>query len=205
VNFTGAKFGRCLAFIFIGIAPSLGFSQDQPTSSAHSLQKLLKGAYEQTKETYLYDPAYVALSYPGGDIPRDRGVCSDVVIRAFRQAGVDLQVELHQDMKRHFSQYPKIWGLSGPDTNIDHRRVPNLMTFFKRMGKALPISASAADYQPGDIVAWRLTNGLLHMGVISDRNVASSDTPMVIHNIGSGAMVEDILFKYEILGHYRYF
>ena len=146
-----------------------------------------------------YDPAYVILRYPGGDVPLDRGVCSDVVIRAFRAAGIDLQREVHEDMKANFASYPRMWGLSAPDPNIDHRRVPNLMTFFGRCGKAV-----AGEFRTGDIVAWRLPGGLYHIGVIAADRTADGVRPMVIHNIGNGAQEEDVLYAYVVIGHYRW-
>jgi len=166
---------------------------------------LLQGALEQVGRTKVYDPAYVKIPYPQGDVPLDRGVCSDVVVRAFRKAGIDLQQRVHEDMRRNFSAYPKLWGLSSPDSNIDHRRVPNLMTYLKRQGKEMPVSTKAQDYRAGDIVVWRLPNGLLHIGLLSDRMSSQGSWPLVIHNIGAGAQLEDILFAYQQIGHYRYF
>lgn len=166
---------------------------------------MLGSALEQTRQTPNYDPAYVKLAFPGGDVPIDRGVCTDVIVRAFRAAGIDLQVEVNRDMKKNFAAYPKIWGLARPDANIDHRRVPNLMKFFERKGKSLPSSDKPEDYLPGDVVAWRLPNGLYHIGLVS--SIPSSDPKrmLVIHNIGRGTQAEDILFAFEILARYRYF
>ncbi|HWS72370.1 MAG TPA: DUF1287 domain-containing protein, partial [Thermoanaerobaculia bacterium] len=147
-----------------------------------------------------YDPAYVQLRYPNGDLPMVRGVCADVVVRAFRRVGVDLQAELHQDMARNFSAYPKKWGLRGPDSNIDHRRVPNLMTYFARRGKSLPLNAP---YLPGDVVAWQLAGGLYHIGVVSNDRTSWGE-PLVVHNIGNGAQNEPVLHAFEVLGHYRW-
>lgn len=169
------------------------------------IQALLKNASEQTQQTLYYDPGYAVLQYPGGDVPVERGVCSDVVIRAFRAAGVDLQVLVHRDMKKNFPAYPRRWGLSRPDANIDHRRVANLMKFFERQGKSLAVTQNSQDYRPGDVVAWRLPNGLYHIGLVSDLPSPESPRFLMIHNIGQGARAEDILFAYEILGHYRYF
>ena len=155
--------------------------------------QLAAAAARQVGVTVIYDPAYVQLRYPGGDVPPDRGVCSDVVVRAFRAAlGVDLQRELHEDMRANFRLYPKMWGLAAPDTNIDHRRVPNLMKFFERRGKS-----TRAPFATGDVVAWRLPGGLYHIGIVSD-------PPYVVHNIGRGAQREDILHAYPIIGHYRW-
>lgn len=164
--------------------------------------RLVLDARKQVGVTLSYDPAYRRLSYPGGDVPMATGVCTDVVIRALRQQGLDLQETVHRDMRGNFSVYPKNWGLNRPDSNIDHRRVPNLMTWFKRQGWSLPVKQDAAAYQPGDIVTWDLGRGLTHIGIISDRQ-APTATPLVLHNIGRGTQEEDILFAYRITGHYR--
>lgn len=169
------------------------------------VRKVVDSAREQTAVTTSYDPSYTRIAYPGGDVALTTGACTDVVIRAFRAAGVDLQREVHEDMGRAFAAYPKKWGLARPDTNIDHRRVPNLMRFFERRGKALKISSEPADYLPGDVVAWDLGGGVTHIGVVSDRADPSSGRPWVVHNIGSGARLEDVLFSWTVIGHYRYF
>lgn len=165
-------------------------------------EALVSAARQQVGVTTGYDPAYRRLSYPGGDVPLNTGVCTDVVIRALRQQGLDLQQAVHQDMRGHFSLYPKNWGLSRPDANIDHRRVPNLMTWFNRQGWALPLNPRADAYRPGDIVTWDLGSGLSHIGIISDRRT-SNGVPLVLHNIGRGTLEEDILFSFRITGHYR--
>ncbi len=162
---------------------------------------LASAALAQVGVTRIYDPSYRALRYPDGDIPMERGVCADVIVRAFRKIGIDLQSAVHDDMSKHFRAYPQIWGLSAPDANIDHRRVPNLMTFFERKGKSL--SASAA-YEPGDVVAWRLSNGLFHIGIVSNVKNASGSDYLTVHNIGNGAQNEDVLRAFEIIGHYRW-
>ena len=162
---------------------------------------LALAAESQVGTTVVYDPSYRRLAYPGGDVPIDRGVCSDVVIRTFRAIGVDLQVRLHEDMKRSFREYPQMWRLGAPDPNIDHRRVPNLMTYFRRNRTRLPISAA---YEPGDVVAWRLPNGLHHVGIVSTRLAPGRTHRLVVHNIGRGAQLEDILHSFEKLGHYRW-
>lgn len=169
------------------------------------LKTFLEGAIEQTKYTRTYDPAYVAIPYPGGDVPRDRGVCTDVVIRAFRKIGLDLQKEVHEDMRANFTVYPPDWGLSQPDSNIDHRRVPNLMTYFKRQGKNLNISQQANAYKPGDIVTWDLGQGQQHIGIVTHLKAALNDSYLIVHNVGAGTRVEDVLFQWPIIGHYRYF
>ena len=168
-------------------------------------EQVVAAAHEQLDQTLYYDPSYRRLAYPGGDVPVDRGVCTDVIIRAFRKADVDLQVLVHDDMKAAFSAYPQHWGLSRPDPNIDHRRVPNLMTFFERKNKALPLSRDPAGYLPGDVVAWRLPGGRLHIGIVSNIRTTDGRRYLLVHNIGAGAKREDILFAYEIIGHYRYF
>jgi uncharacterized protein YijF (DUF1287 family) len=154
--------------------------------------QLAAAAAKQVGVTVVYDPSYVQLRYPGGDVPPARGVCADVIVRAFRGIGVDLQRELHEDMRANFRLYPRMWGLAAPDANIDHRRVPNLMKYFERRGKT-----TRQPFAAGDIVAWRLPGGLYHIGIVDD-------PPYVIHNIGSGARREDILFAYPIIGHYRW-
>lgn len=173
-------------------------------SDACALQAeaLVTAAREQVGVTLSYDPSYRRLSYPNGDVPLTTGVCTDVLIRALRQQGLDLQQAVHQDMRANFRLYPKNWGLSRPDRNIDHRRVPNLMTWFKRQGWALVPSQSRDAYSPGDIVTWDLGGGLTHIGIISDRRAASG-VPLVLHNIGRGTQEEDILFSFKITGHYR--
>ena len=175
-----------------------------PALSQPALRTMIEGAKRQVGVTRGYDPNYRRIPYPNGDVPRETGVCTDVVIRAYRHAGTDLQVLVHEDMKSAFSVYPKNWGLRRPDTNIDHRRVPNLATFFKRKGKALEVTRRGADYKPGDIVTWRLSSGVPHIGVISDVPIRGTDRYLVVHNIGSGAQIEDVLFAYSLTGHYRY-
>ncbi len=166
---------------------------------------LVTAARSQIGVTLIYDPSYQRIAYPMGDVPPERGVCSDVVIRAFRAVGVDLQQEVHRDMKPHFAAYPQAWGLSAPDSNIDHRRVPNLATWFERRGYALPASNDPAAYEPGDVVARVLGNGRPHIGIVSDQRSEVGIRPLVIHNIGWGAQEEDVLFEYRITGHFRTF
>lgn len=169
------------------------------------LKRVVDNAIEQTTYTHTYDQSYVKLSYPDGDVPTDRGACSDVIIRAFRQGGVDLQKEIHEDMTRSFSAYPQKWGLTKPDANIDHRRVPNMMTYFARQGKSLPLSRNAQDYLPGDVVAWDLGGGTTHIGLVTNIIIENTESLQVAHNIGAGVRVEDVLFSWRIIGHYRYF
>ncbi|ARA23039.1 DUF1287 domain-containing protein [Proteus mirabilis] len=154
----------------------------------------------------IYDPAYRKINYPNGDVPAHYGVCSDVIIRSYRGIGIDLQKLLHEDIKANFALYPskRIWGLSRPDTNIDHRRVPNLEVFFSRKGKVKPISKEASDYLPGDIVSWRLDNGRPHIGLVIDKKSSDNQRYLVMHNIGFGQVAEDVLFSWKITGHYSY-
>jgi uncharacterized protein YijF (DUF1287 family) len=170
-----------------------------------NIRKVVAAAREQIGVTVIYDGSYRRLAYPGGDVPMERGVCTDVLIRAFRGAGVDLQVLVHEDMARTFDEYPHVWGLSRPDANIDHRRVPNLVVFFRRHGRSLRPSADPRDYLPGDIVVWRLPSGVPHIGLVSPARAPGTDRPLVIHNIGQGTREEDVLFAYDITGHFRYF
>jgi uncharacterized protein YijF (DUF1287 family) len=166
---------------------------------------IVAAARVQVGVTVLYDPAYRSLKYPGGDVPADRGVCTDVIVRALRTArAIDLQKQVHEDSKANWNSYPhqRRWGQTKPDRNIDHRRVPNLMTFFDRAGYAAPVTHAAADYLPGDVVAWDLGGGILHIGVVTD-SLSAAGTPRVVHNIGAGTREEDILFRYAVIGHYR--
>jgi uncharacterized protein len=166
--------------------------------------KVAIGAELRARKSEIYDPAYVKLAYPMGDVPDDRGVCTDTVIRAFRHAGVDLQVAVHEDMVRSFAAYPKSWGLSKPDSNIDHRRVPNLETFFRRKGGARTLSQNASDYLPGDVVSWRLTGGgLPHIGVVTRKRMAGG-APLIAHNIGAGTQEEACLFDWPMTGWFRF-
>lgn len=177
-----------------------------PPALAGERDRLLDAAHARVGVTRHYDGSYVRLAYPGGDVPADRGVCTDVVIRALRATGLDLQQAVHEDMRRDFSAYPALWGLRGPDRNIDHRRVPNLETWLRRAGHALPVSTRAADYRPGDLVSWRLPGGLPHIGIVSDRLAADgSGRRLVVHNIGAGARVEDVLLAWPPSGHFRLF
>jgi len=167
-------------------------------------QKLAGSAYSLTKQWVIYDPAYYRIDYPNGDIPANKGVCTDVVIRAYRKVGIDLQKAVHEDMKQHFALYPKLWGLKTTDRNIDHRRVPNLRVFFTRHGKSLKPSADAKDYRPGDIVTWDLGKGVAHIGMVSDKKSLDAKRYKIVHNIGLGQVLEDMLFDFKITGHYRY-
>lgn len=165
--------------------------------------RIAQAALDQVGVTTSYDPAYRRLAYPAGDVPTETGVCADVLIRALRKVGVDLQREVHVDIKSNFASYPSLWGLSRPDRNIDHRRVPNLRRWFERHGWSQKVSDHAGDYQAGDVVSWRLDNGRPHIGIVSSRMAPGSDRPLVVHNIALGALEEDVLFAWTISGHYR--
>lgn len=187
---------RVLALILSLVLASPAFAGSEPS-------RITRAARDQVGVTVTYDPAYASLDFPGGDIPRDRGVCTDVVIRALRDGwGIDLQLAVNRDMKADFAAYPQLWGLSTTDRNIDHRRVPNLQALFTRIGAELPLDDGPAPYLPGDIVTWTLPGNLDHIGIVSDRRAANG-TPLILHNIGGGAQEEDILFAYPMTGHYR--
>lgn len=167
-------------------------------------EQLADSALILTEQNVKYDPAYIRIDYPNGDVPADKGVCTDVIIRAYRKLGVDLQKEVHEDMKNNFNKYPNNWGLGGTDTNIDHRRVPNLMTFFTRHGTLMPVTDNPEDYLPGSIVCWDLGDGVTHIGIVSKIKSPAGQAYMIIHNVGAGQVLEDFLFKYKITSHYRY-
>ncbi len=191
---------------FLAAVPALALSGCARKSIAVPTEgkahDLLTAAHEQTKSFVLYDPQYTRIGYPNGDVPLSRGVCADVVIRAYRAIGIDLQKLVHEDMQAHFKLYPRKWGLKAPDSNIDHRRVPNLMTFFARYGQSLPVTENAADYKPGDIIT-NLPGGRTHIAIVSDV-YAEDNRLMVIQNIGYGTRQDDQLFAYPLMGHYRY-
>ncbi len=188
-----------------GLAPIAATAVSAQTVAPQPwVAKLLEAARAQLGVTVMYDPSYVQIAFPGGDVPRERGVCTDVVIRAYRDAfGMDLQELVNKDMRAAFGDYPKNWGLKNPDRNIDHRRVPNLEAFFKRKGWAVPVTDNPADWQPGDLFTQRLPAGQPHIGIVSDKMNARGDRPLVIHNIGAGAREEDILFTFNRVGHFR--
>jgi uncharacterized protein len=166
--------------------------------------KLSDAALELTKQHVNYDPGYFTIAYPNGDVPKDKGVCTDVVIRAYRKLGIDLQKEVHEDMKANFKKYPKIWGLSKTDSNIDHRRVPNLMVFFARNGTMKPVTNNAIDFVPGDIVCWNLGGTITHIGIVVNKKSADGKRYLIVHNIGGGQVLADCLFEFKIIGHYQY-
>ena len=187
-------------FLFLIVCFSLIFST---FSYAISANQLVKDARSQIGQTLTYDPAYTRLSYPMGDVPIQKGVCTDVVIRALRKQNIDLQKVIHEDMKRNFKAYPQLWGLENTDRNIDHRRVPNIAKYMTRQGYSVQKSPfKTALFKAGDIVTWDLGRGLVHIGIVSDRK-SISQVPLIIHNIGRGTQEEDILLQYKITGHYR--
>ncbi len=175
-----------------------------PVPQQDFYKKLSDAAIETTKVQVVYDPAYRSITYPNGDVAPARGVCTDLVIRAYRKLSIDLQKEVHEDMKTHFALYPKIWGLSRPDPNIDHRRVPNLMKFFERHGVALPVTSNPKDFQPGHIVTWDLGRGVPHIGIVVNQKSRDGKRYLIAHNIGKGQELADCLFDYTITGHYQY-
>lgn len=168
--------------------------------------KLSKAAIELTKDKVTYNPSYVSIKYPNGDVPKDKGVCTDVVIRAYRKLGIDLQKEVHEDLKANFSNYPNLkkWGLKKPDTNIDHRRVPNLEVFFERKGEKLAVTQNPSDYKTGDLVTWMINNKLPHIGIVTHKKSADGKRNLIVHNVGGGQVLEDCLFSWKIVGHFRY-
>jgi uncharacterized protein YijF (DUF1287 family) len=209
VKSSAAKRGW-LALLGVCLATALGVAQTRQASGnpqQEFLDKLVAAAMERTNHPVKYVSAYVHLDYPGGDVPADTGVCSDEIIRAYRAVGVDLQKEVHEDMVKNWSEYPPMtkWHQAHPDSNIDHRRVPNLMVFFSRKGESLPISMRAEDYSPGDIVTWDLGGNVPHIGILVNTKSAKSGRFLIVHNIGEGPKMEDVLFSWKITGHYRYF
>ncbi|HTK37642.1 MAG TPA: DUF1287 domain-containing protein [Pyrinomonadaceae bacterium] len=183
-----------------------GGSIEKKEVASEPIGKLLQSAEEQTRLTKNYTQAYFTIPYPNGDLPIETGACSDVVIRSFRAAGIDLQKEVHEDLAANFAAYPKKWGLAAPDSNIDHRRVPNLQTFFTRKGKSVGITANGDDYLPGDVVSWDLDGkGMTHIGIVSNMWNEKTKRYLIIHNIGGGTKAEDRLFDWKITGHFRYF
>ena len=193
-----------LIILILLVIPVLvsAYRQGEPTNFT---KKLIKAATERTKHIVRYDGSYRKISYPNGDVPDNVGVCTDVIIRSYRKLGIDLQKDIHEDMKENFDMYPKLWGLSKPDPNIDHRRVPNLQTLFKRKGILLPVTRNPNDYVAGDIVSWMLPGNLPHIGIVIDLRSGDGTKPLIVHNIGSGPVIEDILFDYQITRHYRYY
>jgi uncharacterized protein YijF (DUF1287 family) len=190
----------------ISIIIIAGLSASMLAQSAENAfsERLCAATLSLTQEEVVYDPAYYSMAYPGGDVPKGKGVCTDVVIRAYRKLGIDLQKEVHEDMLARFQEYPQIWGLKRPDTNIDHRRVPNLMEFFQKHGVEKEISRDARDYLPGDLVCWNLGGAVTHIGIVVDRKSRDGKRNLIVHNIGGGQVLADCLFDFTIIGHYTY-
>ena len=194
-----------LVLAAVASLPAQPASRPAPRWPADGVTRVVAAAVAQTARPARYDGAYRRIPYPMGDVPADTGVCTDVVIRAWRAAGVDLQQRVHEDMRTAFAAYPKAWGLTRPDPNIDHRRVPNLQAYFARRGVSRTIARDdASGYAPGDLVTWMLSGNLPHIGVVIDRRSADGRRPLIVHNIGRGPEVEDMLFAYLVTGHYRY-
>lgn len=191
------KLSRIIGFFLVAVAASAFAQSDFGNKLSDAALRLINHKVE-------YDPQYFSIPYPNGDVPAGKGVCTDVVIRAYRKLGIDLQKEVHEDMKANFGLYPKNWGLKTTDKNIDHRRVPNLMKFFSRFGTEKPITTNAGDYAPGDIVAWNLTGSVTHIGIVVNKKSPDGKRYMIVHNIGFGQVMEDVLFEYKIIGHYSY-
>lgn len=180
---------------------------DNPIASPVTFQEKLSNAAISIIDSLIeYDPSYYTIPYPNGDVPKGKGVCTDVVIRSYRKLGIDLQKEVHEDVKAHFSLYPNLkkWGLKKPDTNIDHRRVPNLEVFFTRKGEKLTVSDNPSDYKTGELVTWMIGGKLPHIGIVTHKKSADGKRPMIVHNVGNGQVLEDCLFSWEITGHFRY-
>lgn len=182
----------------------LTLSASAAQADPHAIQALLSAALAQTKQRVAYDGSYRRIAYPGGDVPANIGVCTDVIVRAYRAIGVDLQQRVHEDMRSAFHAYPKLWGLNNPDPNIDHRRVPNLQTYLRRQRAELARSRDANAYRPGDLVTWMLPGNLPHIGIVTDKRSDDGARPLIVHNIGQGPKLEDMLFTYPITGHYRF-
>ena len=196
--------------VAVSLAVSLAIAQTKPATEnprQDFVNKLVAAAIERTNHAVRYDGSYVRIAYPGGDVPADTGVCTDEIIRSYRAVGIDLQKEVHEDMVQNFAAYPnqRRWGLTHADTNIDHRRVPNLMVFFRRKGEVVPITGQANDYSLGDIVTWDLGGNIPHIGIVVNVKSADGRRSLIVHNIGAGPKMEDVLFHWKITGHYQYF
>jgi uncharacterized protein YijF (DUF1287 family) len=189
---------------WIGMATLVWAAPAVADQATEFVNRVMAAALAQTTRPVRYDGAYRRIAYPGGDVPPEVGVCTDVVVRAYRAAGVDLQQRVHEDMKRAFAEYPRHWGLARPDANIDHRRVPNLQTYFRRRGVARPVTLLPSEYLEGDVVTWMLPGNLPHVGLVTARRSSDGQRPLIVHNIGRGPEVEDMLFQYPVTGHYRY-
>ena len=186
------------------IASNLKIENKRLENPTDFYQKLSNAALSIIDPDVVYTPSYVAINYPNGDVPAKTGVCTDVIIRAYRNLGIDLQKEVHQDMKTNFYLYPKTWGLKSTDKNIDHRRVPNLEVFFDRKGEKLKVTENASDYKTGDLVTWMINGKMPHIGIVTHKKSADGKRNLIVHNVGGGQVLEDCLFSWEIVGHFRY-
>ena len=205
---SAVMWGLCSLSSLLSVGVFIARAQRREIPSRQEFTKsLVTAAIERTHHSVRYVSEYVRIPYPGGDVPADTGVCTDEIIRAYRAVGVDLQKEVHEDMVQNFLAYPnkRRWLLAHPDSNIDHRRVPNLMVFFQRKGESLPMTSRAGDYAPGDLVTWDLGRGVPHIGIVVDQKSRSSGRYQIVHNIGEGPRMEDVLFNWKITGHYRYY
>lgn len=191
-------FRKLHSFLVLFLVAFQSFGQSQQAL------KLSDAAIALTQQKVAYDPAYFKIPYPNGDVPAGKGVCTDVVIRAYRTLGTDLQKNVHEDMKQNFKLYPKDWGRKAPDANIDHRRVYNLMVFFKRKGTVKPTTKNPEDYKPGDMVCWNLSGNIAHIGLVVNKKSVDGKRYLIVHNIGAGQVIEDVLFDWKIIGHYQY-
>ena len=185
---------------------NISFSESSPTPAKTFGDQLSNAAISIIDPTIDYDPAYFSIEYPNGDVPKDKGVCTDVIIRSYRKLGIDLQKEVHEDMIKDFSAYPNLekWGMTKTDTNIDHRRVPNLEIFFERNGQKLTVTQDPKDYKTGEIVTWLINNKLPHIGIVTSKKSSDGKRNLIVHNVGNGQVLQDCLFEYKIVGHYRY-
>ncbi len=215
-DFRGVLYTAVIFILYFALSGNSLQTVSQPDRQLSSVQqrfmeRFVAAAVERTHHIVRYDPAYVRIPYPGGDVPASTGVCTDEVIRAYRAVGIDLQKEVHEDMASHLNSYPRKWASDArkastfTDSNIDHRRVPHLMVFFARRGQALPLSRNARDYSPGDLVTWNLGGEITHIGIVVDQKSPQSGRYLIVHNIGQGPQMEDVLFNWKIIGHYRYF
>ena len=185
---------------------SISYTQTAPTEAKNFAEKLSNAAISIIDPAIDYDPAYFSIEYPNGDVPKNKGVCTDVIIRSYRILGIDLQKEVHEDMIANFFKYPNLekWGMTKTDTNIDHRRVPNLEIFFERKGEKLPVTQDPKDYKTGEIVTWLINNKLPHIGIVTSKKSSDGKRNLIVHNVGNGQVLQDCLFEYKIVGHYRY-
>jgi len=195
---------RVVFYLLFLFTPPILKGQNTTLQTNGFPENLVTAARARTLVHVTYNGSYMTIPYPGGDVPDNIGVCTDLVIRTYRKLGFDFQRAVHDDMMQHFDKYPQLWNLQRPDSNIDHRRVPNLQTWLTRHGCSLPFSESPDDFLPGDLVTWMLPGHLPHIGIVSDSLSPDNKRLLVIHNIGDGPAIEDVLFAYPLTGHYRF-